>query len=147
MPGHVTPTDAWRALLADVAAHPARLERLDEPALYDPEFVFYLKGVPAGADGRVRYALLRREDDAFAIRWNPLTMPHTIRWVLVNSDQGVAAFAMPATCEPEGYSAEKRKGHVQTLAGGESARFETEIAYIPREQAAAVVAEIEKVAS
>jgi hypothetical protein len=144
VPGHVTPTDAWRALLADVAAHPARLERLDEPALYDPEFVFYLKGVPVEADGRVRYAMLRREGDAFGICWNPKAMPHTVRWVLVNSGQGVAAFAMPATCEPEGYSAEKRKGHVQTLEGGESAAFETEIAYVPRDEAAAVVAEIEK---
>jgi hypothetical protein len=144
VPGHVTPNDAWRALLADVAAHPGRLERLDEPALYDPEFVFYLKGVPVQADGRVRYAMLRREGDAFAIRWNPEIMPHTVRWVLVNSDQSVAAFAMPATCEPEGYSAEKRKGHVQTLEGGESAVFETEIAYVPRDQAAAVVTEIER---
>ena len=123
---------------------PARLERLDEPALYDPELVFYLKGVPVPPDGRVRHAMLRREGDAFAIRWNPEAMPHTIRWVLVNSDQSVAAFAMPATCEPEGYAAEKRKGHVQTLAGGARIRFETEIAYIPRDEAAAVVAEIEK---
>ena len=144
VPGHVTPTDAWRALSADVAAHPARLERLDEPALYDPEFVFYLKGVPVQADGRVRHAMLRREGDAFAIRWNPENMPHTIRWVLVNSDQSVAAFAMPATCEPEGYSAEKRKGNLRQLEGGESAVFETEIAYVPRDQAAAVVTEIEK---
>jgi hypothetical protein len=54
---------------------------------------------------------------------------------------------MPATCEPEGYSAEKRKGHVRTLQGGRSARFETEIAYIPHDRAAAVAAEIEKAAS
>ena len=85
--------------------------------------MFYLKGAPVQADGRVRYAMLRREGDAFAIRWDPETMPHTMRWVLVNSDQSVAAFAMPATCEPEGYSAEKRKGNVRTLAGGESARL------------------------
>ena len=144
VPGHVTPTEAWRAALADVAANPLRLERLDEPALYDPEFVFYLKDAPVGADGRVRYAMLRREGDAFAIRWDPKTMPHTVRWVLVNSDQSVAAFAMPATCEPEGYSAEKRKGHVRVLKGGERAKFETEIAYVPRERAAAAVAEIER---
>ena len=143
VPGHVTPTPAWRAALDDVAANPSRLERLDEPALYDPEFVFYLKGAPAQADGRVHYAMLRREGDAFAIRWDPETMPHTVRWVLVNSDQSVAAFAMPATCEPEGYTAEKHKGNVRTLAGGQSATFETEIAYIPRDQAAAVVTEIE----
>ena len=46
-------------------------------------------------------------------------MPHTIRWMLANSDQRVAAFAMPATCEPEGYLAEKRKGNVRSLTGGD----------------------------
>jgi monosaccharide-transporting ATPase len=51
---------------------------------------------------------------------------------------------MPATCEPEGYTAEKRKGHVRTLGGGESASFATEIGYVPRDRAAAVVAEIEQ---
>jgi monosaccharide-transporting ATPase len=72
---------------------------------------------------------------------------HTVRWVLVNSDLSVAAFAMPATCEPEGYSAEKRKGHVRALQGGKSVRFESEIAYIPRDRAATIAAEIEEAAS
>ena len=144
IPGHVTPTDAWRALLADVAQNPGRLERLSEPALYDPELVFYLKDAPVQADGRVAYAMLRREGDAFAIRWDPKIMPHTVRWVLVNSDQSVAAFAMPATCEPEGYAAEKRKGHVRVLAGGARAAFATEIAYVARDLAPGVVNAIEK---
>jgi hypothetical protein len=144
VPGHVRPTEGWRAALADVAANPKRMERLSEPKLYDPEFVFYLKGARPQADGRVHYAMLRPEGDAFAIAWNPETMPHTLRWVMVNSDQSVAAFAMPATCEPEGYSAEKRKGHVRTLSGGASASFTTEIAYVPRDLAAEAVAEIEK---
>ena len=60
--------------------------------------------------------MARREGDAFAICWDPEAMPHTIRWILANSDQRVAAFAMPATCEPEGYIAEKRKGNVRALA-------------------------------
>ena len=59
-------------------------------------------------------------------------MPHTVRWVLANSDQRVCAFAMPATCEPEGYLAEKRKGNVRSLPGGETARFETWIGYKAR---------------
>jgi hypothetical protein len=143
IPGHVTPTESWRAFLSDLAANPARLERLDEPALYDPELVVYLKGAKPEADGRVRYAMLRREGDAFSVRWDPKSMPHTIRWILVNSDQSVAAFALPATCEPEGYTAEKRKGNVRVLKGGESAAFTTEISYLARDRAAEVVHQIE----
>ena len=144
VPGHVTPNDAWRALLADVAARPARLGAARRARALRSRARVLSEGRSGPPDGRVRHAMLRREGDAFAIRWNPEDMPHTVRWVLVNSDQSVAAFAMPATCEPEGYSAEKRKGHVRTLAGGAQRGFETEIAYVPRDEAAAVVAEIEK---
>ena len=143
VPGHIAPTQAYRALIADFAANPARLERLDEPDRYDPELVFYLKGTKPGADGLVRHAMQRREGDAFAISWDPSTMPHTIRWVLANSDMSVAAFAMPATCEPEGYSAEKRKGNLRALAGGARAEFRTIIEYVEAARAACFVAQIE----
>jgi len=70
-------------------------------------------------------------------------MPHTIRWVLVNSDQSVAAFAMPATCEPKGYSSEKRKGHVRSLARAYNTQFRTVIAYVEPARAASAVRAIE----
>jgi hypothetical protein len=143
IPGHVTPTDDYRALLAELAADPARMEKLDEPSRYDPEQVFYIKGAKPGADGLVHYMLLRREGDAYAIAWDPKILPHTIRWVLANSDQRVAAFAMPATCEPEGYTAEKRKGNVRSLAGGESARFSTRVGYVDKAHAEAAAKGIE----
>ena len=130
IPGHVTPTEDYRALLAELALNPARMERLDEPARYDPEQVFYIKGAKAGDDGLVHYMLMRREGDAFAIAWDPVAMPHTVRWVMANSDQRVAAFAMPATCEPEGYSAEKRKGNVRSLPGGATVAFKTHVSYV-----------------
>jgi len=87
--------------------------------------------------------MARREGDGFTIAWDPETMPHTIRWILANSDQRVAAFAMPATCEPEGYLAEKRKGHVRSLAGGAKASFTTHIGYVDSTRAAAAAQSIE----
>jgi len=97
--------------------------------------VFYIKGAKPGSDGLVHYMMQRREGDAFAIAWDPKVMPHTIRWVLANSDQRVAAFAMPATCEPEGYAAERRKGHVRSLAGRASTTFTTHVGYVDAKHA------------
>jgi hypothetical protein len=37
---------------------------------------------------------------------------------------------MPATCEPEGYLAEKAKGNVRTLAPGAEARFAVRLGYL-----------------
>jgi hypothetical protein len=142
VPGHVRPTDDYRALLADLARNPARMERLTEPERYDPEQVFYLKGLRPGSDGHVHFLLQRPEGDGFTVNYDPASLPHTIRWVLANSDQRTVAFAMPATCEPEGYTAERRKGHVRQLAGGAKVRFTTELGYADRSEAAALARRI-----
>ena len=57
-------------------------------------------------------------------------MPRTIRWILCSPDQEVGAFALPGSCEPEGYLAEKRKGNLRRLAGGRSARFQARLGYL-----------------
>jgi hypothetical protein len=143
IPSFVAATDDYRALIAELAANPARMRTLDEPQRYDPEQVFYIKGVSRGADGLAHFMLARRAGDGFTIAWDPDSMPHTIRWVLVNSDQRVAAFAMPGTCEPEGYLAEKRKGHVRSLAGGAKATFATRLGYIDKAHAGELARRIE----
>ena len=142
IPGHVRPNDDYRALLADLAADPARMERLNEPDRYDPEQVFYIKGLQPGPDNRVHFLLQRPEGDGFTVAYDPGSMPHTIRWVLANSDQRTAAFAMPGTCEPEGYTAERRKGHVRQLAGGAKVAFTTELGYADPAGAAALARKI-----
>lgn len=143
IPGHIAPTPEYRAFLDDLATNPARMRRLSEPERYDPEQVFYIKGLKRGPDGLIHFMLARREGDAFAIAWDPEVMTHAIRWIVANSDQRVAAFAMPATCEPEGYLAEKRKGNVRSLMGGERAEFATRVDYIDSAHAAAAAQAIE----
>jgi hypothetical protein len=143
VPAHVTPTPAYREMLADLAAHPERMRILSEPARYDPELVFYIEGAEPGPDGKLRFMMVRREGDAFAIGWDPRSMDHAIRWILANSLQRVAAFAMPATCEPEGYTAEKRKGNVRSLAGGAKVSFTTEIGYVDADHADAAAQAIQ----
>ncbi|MCW6506869.1 DUF4432 family protein [Lichenifustis flavocetrariae] len=135
IPAHVRPNDDYRTLLADLAEHPARMERFTEPARYDPEQVFYIKGLRGGPDGLVRFMLQRPQGDGFTVAYDPRSMPHAIRWVLANSDQRTCAFAMPGTCEPEGYAAERRKGHVRSLPGGARVAFSTELGYVDTEAA------------
>ena len=136
VPGHVRPTDDYLALIADLARDPSRMERLSEPARYAPEQVFYIKGLRPAADGLVRFLLARPEGDGFTVAYDPVAMPHAIRWILDDGDQRTAAFAMPGTCEPEGYGAELRKGHVRSLPPGDRATFSTRLGYVDRAAAA-----------
>ena len=43
-----------------------------------------------------------------------------MRWISRTPDQDALGMVLPATAEPEGYAAEKAKGNLKTLAGGET---------------------------
>jgi hypothetical protein len=88
--------------------------------------------------------LLRREGDAFTIAWDREAMPHTICSILDNGDRRAAAFAMPVTCEPKGYTAEKRKGNLRILSSGAMARFVTLIGYVDKASAGSAARSIEE---
>jgi Domain of unknown function (DUF4432) len=130
VPGHVRRTPRFDALLAELARRPAAMETLSDPESYDPEQVFYVSGLRTDHNGDAHVMLRRPEGDAFVVSYAPRSLPHLVRWVLHNADQQVAALALPATCEPEGYLAESRKGHVRQLAPGETASFTVRTGYL-----------------
>ncbi len=136
VPGHVPRTPRFDALLQELARNPAAMETLSTPEAYDPEQVFYLSGLRTDAAGKVNVMLRRPEGDAFLVSYDPRELPRLVRWVLYNADQQVAALALPSTCEPEGYLAEKRKGNVRSLAPGQTASFTVRTGYLDAASAA-----------
>ncbi|MDR3440240.1 aldose 1-epimerase family protein [Telmatospirillum sp.] len=142
IPGHVRPTEDYRKLIDTLAVDPTAMEVLDEPERYNPEQVFYIRNLKTDGNGQTRLMMRRPQGDAFSIAFDRHAFPHTVRWILVNSDQKVAAFALPATCEPEGYLAEKRKGHVRSLPGGATARFTVRLGHLDAAEATGVENEI-----
>lgn len=142
VPAHVRPNPGYLAFIETLSETPARMECLDEPARYDPEQVFYLDGLPTDADGRTHTMLRRPQGDAFALSHRPAQFSRCVRWILDDPDQKVAAFALPATCEPEGYAAELRKGNVRLLAPGERATFAVSAGYLDADAADAMALRI-----
>ncbi len=130
VPAHVKPTPAWSAYMADLTEEPTRLSSLNTPQLYDPEIVCFFDGVRADASGDAHFLLKHPDGPAFYTRYKPGQFDHAARWILHNPNQQVAAFVLPATCEPEGYLAEKSKGNVRSLAPGESALFSVTTGYL-----------------
>lgn len=135
VPGHVTTTPDYLAFIDDLAKDPSGLEVLDEPERYNPEQVLYIRDVGADGKGNTASMMRRVEGDAFHIAYNKQDFPQTVRWILVNDDQQVAAFALPSTCEPEGYLAEKAKGNVRVLAPGDNAEFTVKLGYLTESEA------------
>ncbi|MEB0119601.1 aldose 1-epimerase family protein [Pseudomonas sp. CCI1.2] len=130
VPAHVRPTPAWTRYMAQLTAEPSRLQVLHSPELYDPEIVCFFDGARADSQGDAHFLLVHPEGPAFYTRYRPEQFEHAARWILHNADQQVAAFILPATCEPEGYKAESAKGNIRSLAAGESAQFSVTTGYL-----------------
>jgi hypothetical protein len=143
LPAHVPSNPAYEARLRTLAADPAATRILSDDLVLDPEFVGYLNDIGTDDDGRTHLMLRRPEGDGFSIAYEPRRFPHTVRWLLRDPDMQVAAFALPSTCHPEGYLAERRKGHVQSVAPGETVGFAVELGYVDVVEAAALETTIE----
>lgn len=144
IPGHVPATPAYKAFINELAANPALMEVLDEPQRYAPEQVFYLQQPGRDAGGLTQSMLQRPAGDALFIRHDTHQFPQLVRWILRSEDQQVCAFALPSTCRPEGYLAEKKAGRVQQLEAGECREFEVQLGYLEAAAAAEQIAATER---
>ncbi|PHR25855.1 MAG: DUF4432 domain-containing protein [Desulfotalea sp.] len=123
IPGHVNPTPEWLDFLKQVAAHPEKMARLSEVEKYNPEFVFFLRNPGVDSSGKTHFLLKLKDGSSCYCGYSPKEFDHAVRWIMANPDQQVAAFVLPGTCEPEGYSAEKAKGNIKILQAGQSRVF------------------------
>ncbi|MCG8563895.1 MAG: hypothetical protein MI747_02325, partial [Desulfobacterales bacterium] len=135
IPGHVKPTPAWMDFLNQVKDDPARMAVLDEPENYDPEFVFFLKNLKQDEAGVIHTLMKLKDGSAQYLGYDGAAFSHLTRWILKNDSQGVAAFALPGSCEPEGYTAETAKGNVRHLAPGERAVFRVSAGLLAADEA------------
>ena len=143
IPAHVTPTPAYLKLIDDFSKHPEKSALIEHAEQYDPEQVFFIRNLKSDKNDMTHMMLRRPEKDAFYMSWSVKEMPKTIRWILCNADQEVGAFALPGSCEPEGYLAEQSKGNVRRLGGNETARFAVKLGYLDEKSADLAQAEIE----
>lgn len=130
VPAIVKANENYLERLASMKEDPSATEVIDPAIGFDPELVFYLKNLRPAADGLVHVMMRRPAGDAFVVAYDPSIFSYLVRWILANNKQKVCAFAMPATCGVEGYSAEKRHGNVRSLAGGESTLFKLKLGYL-----------------
>ncbi len=125
LPSHIKPPAGHREFLAELAADPGRHNVLAPGLAFDPEVVLYLT-YRADPKGWAHTMMVHPDGYASWISHKPQQFDHGVRWISRTPDQDCLGMVLPGTAEPEGYSAEKAKGNVKTLAAGASARFELE---------------------
>ncbi|MCB9138430.1 MAG: DUF4432 family protein [Caldilineaceae bacterium] len=145
IPSHVKPGPDYLNFLATLEAAPARHEVLEPGLAFDPEVVFYIDYLADDA-GWARTMQVHPDGTADFIRHRPEQLDKGVRWISRTPDQDALGMVLPATAEPEGYSAEKAKGNVKVLDPGAAFFCAMEIGVLPADQAAAEAEEIRQIA-
>jgi hypothetical protein len=126
IPSHIHPAPGYREFLAELEQHPDRHNLLKPGLMFDPEVVFYLDYLVDEAGWA--HSMQRRPDGyADYIGHRPDQLAKGIRWISRTADQDCLGIVLPATAEPEGYTAEKAKGNLKVLSPCGEFYCETEV--------------------
>ncbi len=144
IPSHVTPKPGYPEFLAELAEDPTGHHVLRPGLAFDPEVVFEID-MTSDADG-FAHALQKHPDGtADYVRCRPDQAPLCTRWICRTPDQDGLGIAFPSTSGVEGYTAEKAKGRVETVEGGETWQIDMRLGLLTARETAEAVAMIDKV--
>lgn len=114
IPDHVKPTERWLEFNQRIQQGEVTLTSLDAPDNYDPEIVFFADKLDTYTD-TPEFVMNAPDGTSFVVRFSSAELNYVTRWILFNGDQQVAAFALPATCRPEGHLAAAKNGSLLHL--------------------------------
>ena len=141
IPSHVKPTPEYLAFLDDLRRDPERHHLLAPDLAFDPEVVFYVDYL-ADADGWAHSMQVLPDGSADFISHRPVQLRKGVRWISRTPNQDCFGLNLPATAEPEGYTAEKAKGNVLALEGGATWRMDLQVGALDAADAARMSAHI-----
>jgi hypothetical protein len=121
IPSHISVDDRYRDFLSELARDPAQHNHLDPGLPFDPEAVLFLD-MKTDKEGFAHAMQRLPTGEADFISYRPRELDHAVRWICRTPDQEGLGIVLPATAEPDGYSAERAKGNIKTLAAGATYR-------------------------
>jgi hypothetical protein len=119
LPTFFTPSDGFKAMIAELSADPARHRHIVAGRPVDPELVMGLD-YPAGPDGIVHTLMEHPDGSGDFVSHHPAELPRAVRWMTRTEDQDAIGIVLPATAEADGFTAENAKGNVKWLGFDES---------------------------
>ena len=103
--------------------------------VYDPEIVTFLRSPVKDENGFVHYLYQHPDGSADYTTYDANVLNCAVRWIVYHRDWQAMGMVLPGTAEPEGYLAEKEKGNVRSLPGGETFVSEITAGYLAPEEA------------
>jgi hypothetical protein len=145
IPSHVHPGPGYREFLQELGSHPQKHNVLSPDLVFDPELVFTID-YQADEEGWAHTMQLRPDGSgADYVRHRPDQLDTGVRWICRTPDQDALGMILPATAEPEGYTAEKAKGNIKHIPARGSWHFDLEMGVLSAEEAKTVEARIAQI--
>ena len=141
IPSHIHPPPGYREFLDELARHPEKHNILRPGLAFDPEVVFTVDYL-ADEEGWAHSLHIHPDGQGDYVRHRPEQLDKGIRWICRTPDQDALGLVLPATAEPEGYIAEKRKGNIKVLPAGGTFHVDLEIGALLPEEVPPVEAKI-----
>ena len=126
IPAHVKTKAGYQEYLDRISQNPSIHHHLTPDQLYDPEVVLFIDYM-ADSQGWAYNLQIHPDGASDYMRHQPAQLPIGVRWICRTPDQDALGMILPATAETEGFSAEKAKGYVRTLASKEQVEFKYEL--------------------
>ncbi len=144
IPAHISPKPGYVEFIDRLAKEPTLHHVLVPELGFDPEVVFSID-MMAGDDGYAHAVQKRPDGTADYICYQPAQAPICMRWICRTPDQDGIGLAFPATSEVEGYAAEKAKGQVVELAGGETWNIDMRMGHLDKTEVPAILKRIAEI--
>ena len=144
IPSHITPKPGYVEFIDALVEEPSLHDVFKPELAFDPEIVF---SIDMQADDNGIAVALQKHPDGTAdyLSYKPSQAPICMRWVCRTPDQDGLGIAFPSTSEVEGYTAEKAKGQVVELGGGEIWNIDMKMGHLTAAETSLAIEHIEPI--
>ena len=134
IPSHVKVTDTFLKFLDKLEKDPELSKVIREKDEYKPEVAFFINNPNVDNEGWAHFLQMYPDGSSNYIKYRPSEFDHATRWIMRTRDQEALGLALPATCDPEGYTAEKKKGNLKFIKENGAAKFSLCAGYLNKNE-------------
>jgi hypothetical protein len=142
IPEHVKVSKSFLEFLDKLKVDPRLTQVIKPEDEYYPEIVFFINKMKKDKDGWAHFMQIHEDGSADIVSQRPEELDHHARWILKSKNREVMGI-LPASCDPEGYTAEKKKGNVRQLPAGDSVTWTVKAGYLDKTEAQEIKKHIE----
>lgn len=144
-PSHIRVSDKFRNFLGRLEFDPVISKTIKKDDEYNPEIAFFINNPDTDREGWSHFLQVHPDGTSDYIKYRPAEFDHATRWITRTSDQEALGLALPATCDPEGYTAELKKGNIKLIESGGTKTFTLFAGYLNKNETTKITEKLSEI--